>query len=582
MGSQENLDKIKDELNSKLDEQIHKARLIDREARKSIRHEGLKNLKRRYYLNVIIAFIVAVIVNGGYHFATSGLQPGDAQLGNLSVIEKEQDAIKEKRDFVMNHAGSISNAEITMDFLSELFDFNNVLTTEGKDTSNVFYAGVASVFVNEITGSQSFIFGVLNGLNQLIFKGKIANSVIIFIFSFFSILIFIFVKNVIIIGKIRYYLEQRRYADTGPGELLFPYKNKRLKRLSWVMLCKYIFQVLWDLTIVGGVIKYYEYYLIPYVIAENPSISRKDAFRISKFLMNGEKWDTFVLELSLLPLEILNILTFNLSAIFFTDPYVECVRAELYMKIREKKRDYLELKLREQLNDSMLAIDHVESGEHPSGVEVLDIPTASITKLKYDYKRKYSLQSLIQLFFTYALVGYLWEVIYYVVDIGKLVNRGTMYGPWLPIYGVGGVLIMVLLRPLREKPGLLFLGAVGVCGLVEYIGAWALETFLHQKWWDYSGYFLNIQGRVCFEGLLIFGLAGIAFTYVFSPMLDDFYNRFSLKPRKIVCGILIAIFLVDLAFSIVHPNSGEGITMAEADVVMINDANTYQCVDYNV
>ena len=67
MGSQENLDKIKDELNSKLDEQIHKARLIDREARKSIRREGLKNLKRRYFLNVIIAFIVAV--NGGYHFA---------------------------------------------------------------------------------------------------------------------------------------------------------------------------------------------------------------------------------------------------------------------------------------------------------------------------------------------------------------------------------------------------------------------------------------------------------------------------------------------------------------------------------
>ena len=58
-------------------------------------------------------------------------------------------------------------------------------------------------------------------------------------------------------------------------------------------------------------------------------------------------------------------------------------------------------------------------------------------------------------------------------------------------------------------------------------------------------------------------MAGIAFTYVFSPMLDDFYNRFSLKPRKIVCGILIAIFLVDLAFSIVHPNSGEGITMAD-------------------
>ena len=137
-----------------------------------------------------------------------------------------------------------------------------------------------------------------------------------------------------------------------------------------------------------------------------------------------------------------------------------------------------------------------------------------------------------------------------------------MHGPWLPIYGVGGILIILLLKPLREKPGLLFTGAVVVCGVVEYATAWALETFLHKKWWDYTGFFLNIHGRVCFEGLLVFGMAGLAFTYIFSPMLDDFYkDKLDIKYRRIICIILIVLFVADLVWSVISPNTGVGVTM---------------------
>ncbi len=544
--------------------------MLTKVVRTEIRREAWKNLKRKYYLNILITFIVSIIIAGGYQFATqsNGSEidikgPSDITDNTLTTTAN---VLKSEDYFLINGFGgkstNSSNAMIVQQFVRNVFGIKDVPNPdEVSYTSKDYYGGVASIFVNEMTGSQSFIFGIVNGLNQLIFKGKIANSIIIFIFSIISIFIFVFVKNVIVVGNNRYFLEQRRYHETGPGELLFPYKNKRLKNISLVMFLKYIFQLLWNLTIVGGIIKHYEYLLIPYIIAENPQTNWKDAFKISKQLMMGEKWRTFVLDVSLFPLTILSSVTYNLSSLFFSDAYVQCVKAELYMRIRNAKHEQLALGLRKWLNDDMLAIEHIEEREHPSGEEVLDIPQLHIRSIAEDYNRKYSFVSLVELFFTYSLVGWLWEVFYYIVSTGMVVNRGTMHGPWLPIYGCGGILIILLLKPLRDKPVWLFIGATTVCGVVEYTTAWALETFLHKKWWDYTGYFLNIHGRVCFEGLLVFGMAGMAFTYVFSPMLDDLYQKMGMKSRKILCAVLIILFLADLVWSVISPNTGAGITM---------------------
>ena len=544
--------------------------MLTKVVRTEIRREAWKNLKRKYYLNILITFIVSIIIAGGYQFATqsNGSEIDIKGAGDITdnTLTTTANVLKSEDYLLINGFGgkstNSSNAMIVQQFVRNVFGIKDVPNPdEVSYTSKDYYGGVASIFVNEMTGSQSFIFGIVNGLNQLIFKGKIANSIIIFIFSIISIFIFVFVKNVIVVGNNRYFLEQRRYHETGPGELLFPYKNKRLKNISLVMFLKYIFQLLWNLTIVGGIIKHYEYLLIPYIIAENPQTNWKDAFKISKQLMMGEKWRTFVLDVSLFPLTILSSVTYNLSSLFFSDAYVQCVKAELYMRIRNAKHEQLALGLRKWLNDDMLAIEHIEEREHPSGEEVLDIPQLHIRNIAEDYNRKYSFVSLVELFFTYSLVGWLWEVFYYIVSTGMVVNRGTMHGPWLPIYGCGGILIILLLKPLRDKPVWLFIGATTVCGVVEYTTAWALETFLHKKWWDYTGYFLNIHGRVCFEGLLVFGMAGMAFTYVFSPMLDDLYQKMGMKSRKILCAVLIILFLADLVWSVISPNTGAGITM---------------------
>ena len=537
--------------------------MLTKYVRRDIRREGLKNLKRRYYLNILIIFVVSVIINGGYHMATRRFEvPIDSTLSTaMNVVENTEDAAVSNNSSTMGLDSNLSNSQIFLRFILNVFDIDNPPSPESVSSKSAkYYGGVASVFVNEITGSQSFVFGIINGINEVAFKGRVANSVIIFIFSVISIFLFVFVKNVIVVGKNRYFLEQRRYHETGPGELLFPYKNKRLKNISKIMLLKYLFQLLWDLTIVGGVIKRYEYLLIPYIVAENPDIQYKDAFRISKQFMAGNKYKAFLIDFSFLPWFVLSYFTFNLSAIFFSDAYIECVRAEMYMRIRCERKDELELSLRKWLNDDMLAIDHVEESEHPSGEEVLDIPTVDIHSFRHDYMRRYSFLSLVQLFFTYSLVGWIWEMVFYLATTGQFVNRGTMHGPWLPIYGCGGMLIILLLRPFREKPEQLFAGTVIVCGGVEYFTSWILEKLFNAKWWDYTGYFLNINGRICFEGLLVFGMAGLTFTYILSPMLDDLYKKVDEKYRKIICIILMILFVADFIWSVLSANVGEGIT----------------------
>lgn len=531
--------------------------MLDKNTRRKIRREGLKNLKRRYYLNVLIIFLVSIIINGGYQLATKRFEtPADPSITSAVGVLEET-----RNNSTMGLDAGLSNSQTIMTFFLNLFDIKDYpKVDEASTTSAKYYGGVASVFVNEITGSQSFVFGILNGVNELVFKGKIATSVVIFIFSVISIFWFVFVKNVIIVGKNRYYLEQRRYHATGAGELLFPYKNKRLKNISKVMFIKYLFQTLWNITIIGGIIKHYEYMMIPYIVAENPNVSTREAFRLSKDLMYGNKYRAFLIELSLFPWYIVSYFTFNLSGLFFSDAYIECVKAELYMTIRGLRKNDLPLGLRRLLNDDMLAIEHIEEREHPSGEETLDIPTIDVHKFKYDYMRKYSFLSLLQLFFTYSLFGWCWEVIFYLANTGQFVNRGTMHGPWLPIYGVGGMLIILLLRPFREKPALLFTLTVIVCGAVEYFTSWILEVLFNEKWWDYTGYFLNLNGRICFEGLLVFGMAGWAFTYIISPFLDDLYGKAAKKYRWIICIALSILFIIDLIWSIVSPNVGNGVT----------------------
>lgn len=178
-----------------------------------------------------------------------------------------------------------------------------------------------------------------------------------------------------------------------------------------------------------------------------------------------------------------------------------------------------------------------------------------------NYMRRYSIWSLIALFFIFSVIGWIWEVVLHIIADGEFVKRGVLQGPWLPIYGYGGILILTVLNKFREKPLLQFLTIIILCGTIEYFTSVYLETIYNgQRWWDYSGYFLNLHGRICAEGLLAFGLGGIIIVYIGAPLLDNLIQKINRKKLIIVCCILLSLFTFDNIYSRKDPNTGAGIT----------------------
>lgn len=185
---------------------------------------------------------------------------------------------------------------------------------------------------------------------------------------------------------------------------------------------------------------------------------------------------------------------------------------------------------------------------------------ADKTIIHRDYHRDYSILTYILLFFIFALIGWLWEVGIHVVEDGVFVNRGTMFGPWLPIYGFGGVCGIILLKKFIDHHVATFFLVVAICSVVEYFTSWYLEEFKHIKYWDYTGYFCNLNGRICLEGVLIFGFAGCAGIYIMAPFFDDMLKKIPFRVRLIVATVLCLMFFGDSIYSKFHPNTGKGIT----------------------
>ena len=123
-----------------------------------------------------------------------------------------------------------------------------------------------------------------------------------------------------------------------------------------------------------------------------------------------------------------------------------------------------------------------------------------------------------------------------------------------------GVFILIVLKKLRKHPAAEFVAAVALCGTLEYISSWHLEMTKGQRWWDYTGYFLNVNGRICAEGLLVFGLGGLAIVYLVAPTLNQLLDRINRKALLCVALVLLVSYIGDQIYSAQHPNSGHGIT----------------------
>lgn len=166
------------------------------------------------------------------------------------------------------------------------------------------------------------------------------------------------------------------------------------------------------------------------------------------------------------------------------------------------------------------------------------------------------------LFFGLAFAGWLWEVTLSFVTDHCFINRGVYKGPYLPVYGAGGLLLYFLLYRLKEKPWLVFGASMAVCSLLEYVTGWFLEMRWKIRWWDYRDHFMNLQGRICLLSALAFGIGGTALVCFFIPRYEKLIKRIPEKIRLTLSILLLLLFAADAAYGGIRPNTGYGITVS--------------------
>lgn len=144
------------------------------------------------------------------------------------------------------------------------------------------------------------------------------------------ILLKIFVGNVLEVGARGFYIKNL-YSAPSVGKILAPFRSGQYWNIVKIMFFRDLFIFLWTLLfVIPGIVKSYEYKMIPYLLAENPGMSKQEAFDRTRDMMYGQKGNAFVLDLSFLPWLFLNAFTFNILGIFYLQPYMDATQAELY------------------------------------------------------------------------------------------------------------------------------------------------------------------------------------------------------------------------------------------------------------
>ena len=159
------------------------------------------------------------------------------------------------------------------------------------------------------------------------------------------------------------------------------------------------------------------------------------------------------------------------------------------------------------------------------------------------------IEMYIVLFFIYSLVGRLIEMIPATIREKKFVDRGFLVGPYCPIYGCGVILITLLLQKYADDVVVTFFLSVIICGTLEYLTSYIMEKIFKTRWWDYSNNKFNINGRICLETLVPFGIGGVLVLFVFNPFLEKIINLIPDLALNIVTGVLCVLFLIDCIVS---------------------------------
>jgi uncharacterized membrane protein len=164
----------------------------------------------------------------------------------------------------------------------------------------------------------------------------------------------------------------------------------------------------------------------------------------------------------------------------------------------------------------------------------------------YEFDKTTKIMILLLTFSICGIFGFIYETLFYRIDLGYFVKRGTTFGPWIPIYGFGSLFITLLCFRLKDKPFVIFLLSSVITGVLEYGTGWFCDKILHHRYWDYNTEILNfgnINGYVCFRSVFLFAVAGLFLIYVLVPKVNKLLNKYNLKLVSIILG---SLFIIDI------------------------------------
>lgn len=266
--------------------------------RAELKSKAKFSFKRNYWKSVLISLILALLVGGG----SSGRSISSAVSNNL--------------------IGS-SDSSVTDDYSnddSSLYD--------GNDFYDDTYDGNVEDDIDDLKSMADNTAGMMAiGIFLMVF------IIVFVVLMAVVILLDVFIFNPLEVGCKRYYLRNlNEPAQVGNIGYAFDHNYKNITK---TMFFRDLFTVLWTLLfIIPGIVKSYEYQMIPYLLADNPQMTKEQAFEESKRMMQGQKWKAFVLDLSFIGWNILSALTLGILGIFYVQPYMDATHAALYEALR--------------------------------------------------------------------------------------------------------------------------------------------------------------------------------------------------------------------------------------------------------
>ncbi len=269
--------------------------------RAELKERAKAAFKRNYWICVAAAFILSLLVG-----SSSGGSSGGSSSG--TGVSDDTDSFG-----IMSDGGIMSDFENL--FEDEDFDYS----VEEDEDGNLFY--------DDIEEDEDFL--TFMGIAGLVFV------VIMLVVLVIAVVFSIFVGNVVEVGGCRFFTLNAGMDGVSLKELFSGFCNGNYLKNVSVQFFRGLYTTLWTLLfVIPGIVKSYEYRMIPYILADNPNVSKEEAFALSKRMMDGNKWNTFVLDLSFIGWSILSGFTCGILGLFYVDPYIRATDAELYLKLK--------------------------------------------------------------------------------------------------------------------------------------------------------------------------------------------------------------------------------------------------------